>query len=106
MRKQTIRSWNREATAETVFAMATRHPQRYRKMLRRLRQAREEAGMSQVDVAAVLKTSQVFVSRVEIGERRIDPVELLEFAELYGKPLAFFLDIASSREDGTSGRRR
>jgi transcriptional regulator with XRE-family HTH domain len=61
-------------------------------MLRRLRQAREEAGMSQVDVAAALKTSQVFVSRVETGERRIDPVELQELAALYEKPITFFLE--------------
>ena len=72
--------------------MATRHPQRYRRMLRRLREARTEAGLSQVQVAARLKVSQIFVSRVETGERRIDPVELLEFATLYGKPVMFFLE--------------
>lgn len=72
--------------------MATRHPQRYRRMLRRLREARTEAGMSQVDVAARLKVSQIFVSRVETGERRIDPLELLELATLYGKPVMFFLE--------------
>lgn len=48
--------------------------------------------MSQVDVAAALKTSQVFVSRVETGERRIDPVELQELAALYEKPITFFLE--------------
>ena len=72
--------------------MATRHPQRYRRMLRRLREARNEAGMSQVQVAARLKVSQIFVSRVETGERRIDPVELQELAALYEKPITFFLE--------------
>jgi transcriptional regulator with XRE-family HTH domain len=61
-------------------------------MLKRLRQAREEVGLSQVDVAAALKTSQVFVPRVETGERRIDPVELQELAALYEKPIVYFLE--------------
>jgi hypothetical protein len=29
---------------------------------------------------------------VERGERRIDPVELKELADLYGKPLDFFVE--------------
>jgi hypothetical protein len=31
------------------------------------------------------------VSKVERGERRLDPVELAQFAALYGKPIAWFL---------------
>jgi transcriptional regulator with XRE-family HTH domain len=72
--------------------MATRHPQRYRRLLLRLRQARKAAGMSQVEVAAALKVEQKFVSRVETGERRLDPLELKELADLYGKSLDFFLE--------------
>jgi transcriptional regulator with XRE-family HTH domain len=72
--------------------MATRHPERYARLLARLREARKEAGMSQVAVAAALRVEQKYVSRVETGERRIDPVELQEFAELYGKPILFFLE--------------
>jgi hypothetical protein len=34
---------------------------------------------------------QSFVSKVETGERRIDPTELEKFAKLYGKPITFFL---------------
>jgi transcriptional regulator with XRE-family HTH domain len=71
--------------------MATRHPERYRKLLDRLREARREAGMSQVQVAEALGVPQKFVSKIETGERRIDPLELQELAELYGKPLQFFL---------------
>lgn len=73
--------------------MASRHPKRYQKLLLRLRQARTAAGLSQVRVAAALKVDQKYVSRVETGERRIDPLELLELAELYKKPLTFFLDL-------------
>jgi len=72
--------------------MATRHPERYRQLIERLRQARAEAGLTQEAVAATLGVRQKYLSRIETGERRIDPVELKELAELYGKPLQFFLE--------------
>lgn len=71
--------------------MATRHPEAYRRLLERLREARVAAGFSQEAVAAALGARQKYVSTVETGERRLDPLELAEFARLYGKPLEFFL---------------
>jgi transcriptional regulator with XRE-family HTH domain len=72
--------------------MATRHPERYRQLLARLKEARKAAGMSQEKVAAALGVRQKYISKIETGERRIDPIELQELAELYGKPLQFFLE--------------
>lgn len=72
--------------------MATRHPERYRLLLLRLREARLAAGLSQEKVAAALGVRQKYVSKVETGERRIDPIELQELADLYGKPLQFFYE--------------
>lgn len=63
----------------------------YQAMLVRLRRARKQAGMTQVDAAKVLKRPQSFISNCESGERRVDVIELLEFARLYGKPLAYFV---------------
>lgn len=60
-------------------------------MLEKLRSARLEAGLTQVQVAERLGAPQTFVSKVETGERRIDPFELLELAALYGKPLSHFV---------------
>jgi transcriptional regulator with XRE-family HTH domain len=60
-------------------------------MLARLRQARREAGMTQAEVGQRLGLRQAFISKLESGERRIDPVELARFAAIYGKPLAWFL---------------
>ena len=65
--------------------------QRYAQFLGRLRQARVEAGLTQVDVAKKLKRPQSFVSKIESGERRVDVVELSELARVYRKPLDFFL---------------
>jgi transcriptional regulator with XRE-family HTH domain len=64
----------------------------YRFMLARLRQARREAGLTQAEVGRRLGLRQNVVSRMESGERRLDPVELARFAAIYGKPLDWFLD--------------
>jgi transcriptional regulator with XRE-family HTH domain len=63
----------------------------YQRMLERLRQARRDAGLTQAQVAERLGLRQTFVSKVELGERRIDPVELRRFAELYGRDMDYFL---------------
>ncbi len=60
-------------------------------MLKRLREARLAAGMTQVQVAKALRRPQSFVTKCELGERRIDPIELQTFAALYRKRLSFFL---------------
>lgn len=62
-------------------------------MLERLRLARRASGLTQVEAAERLGVPQTFISRVELGERRLDPFELQELGELYGKPMEFFLDV-------------
>ena len=69
---------------------ATHRPE-YLEMLKRLRQARKDAGLRQVDVAAALGRYQSYVNKIETGERRIDPIELQEFALLYRKRVSWFL---------------
>ncbi len=46
---------------------------------------------TQVDVAKALARPQSFVTKCELGERRIDPIELQTFAALYRKRLSYFL---------------
>jgi len=62
----------------------------YRDVIRLVREARVESGMTQVEVANALHRPLSFVSKCELGERRIDPVDLVKFAELYGKPYEYF----------------
>ena len=57
----------------------------------KLKQARAEAGLTQVEVAHRLKRPQSFVSKIESGERRVDVVELSGLATIYQKPLDFFV---------------
>jgi transcriptional regulator with XRE-family HTH domain len=56
----------------------------------RLITARELAGLTQHEAARLLGRSQSFVAKSETGERRVDVVELIEFARVYRKPLTFF----------------
>jgi transcriptional regulator with XRE-family HTH domain len=46
--------------------------------------ARQKAGLSQAEVAAKLGRYQSFVATVEGGQRRVDVVEFLAFAEAIG----------------------
>lgn len=41
-------------------------------------------------VAEALKRTQTWVSNSELGERRVDFVEMEDFAALYDKPLEWF----------------
>jgi transcriptional regulator with XRE-family HTH domain len=57
---------------------------RYRRMLAVLIDARRNAGLSQADVADRLGKPQQFVSRYELGERRLDVFEFVDVAEALG----------------------
>ncbi|MFA6426770.1 MAG: helix-turn-helix transcriptional regulator [Phycisphaerae bacterium] len=71
--------------------MASKYRVKYQKLIQRLRQARLEAGLTQVEAGKRLKKPQAYISKVERGERRVDAVELDELARLYGKPLDYFI---------------
>jgi transcriptional regulator with XRE-family HTH domain len=61
-------------------------------------QARRKAGLTQVQLANLLSRPQSFVSKVERGERRLDVIEFLEFAETMGfEPCAFLKALRKPR---------
>jgi DNA-binding XRE family transcriptional regulator len=62
----------------------------YTSFRKRLKQARQQAGLTQAAVAKAIGQPQSFVSKCESGERRVDYVELKELARLYQVPLSFF----------------
>ena len=76
---------------EVARGLRSVHSRRYRAVLERLKEARLGAGLTQAQVADALGRPQSFVSKCESGERRLDVVELEGFAELYDKPLDYFL---------------
>ena len=51
----------------------------YKVLLRLLRETRERAGVTQVELARRLGQTQSFVSKIELGDRRLDLVQLRTF---------------------------
>ena len=69
------------------MGMASIYDPRYAELRRRLREARLAAGMTQVEAAQALGTNQQYINRCEAGDRRIDFLEVCDFAALYAVPL-------------------
>ena len=55
------------------------HTEEHRVLCSLLRQYRIDAGLSQVQLAEALDEPQSLVSRVEVGERRLDILELRQW---------------------------
>lgn len=67
------------------------HSKEYKEFTERLRTARVESGLTQVQVAKKLKRPQSYVSNIESGQQRVDVVELKKFAKLYDKDINYFI---------------
>jgi transcriptional regulator with XRE-family HTH domain len=59
----------------------------------RLIKARKDAGMTQGEVNERMGKPHSFISKCELGERRVDFVELQTLAKIYGKSISFFLTV-------------
>jgi transcriptional regulator with XRE-family HTH domain len=68
----------------------TAYQREYAAFLIKLRQARKEAGLTQQDVTKRIGRARTFISKVELGERRIDVIETKHLMRLYGKDLTYF----------------
>lgn len=79
------------------FTGRVTHYFKYEQFLRKLKAARQEADLTQAQVAQALGKAQSFISKLETGERRLDFIELQELCRIYGKPLSYF-------EEGTKDR--
>ena len=64
----------------------------------RLRQAREQAGLSQGQTAKLLCKHRPTITEVEAGRRRVSAEELVVFAELYRVSPAWLM---GDREEGS-----
>ena len=73
----------------------------YQLLLEVLRKHRDDAELTQVELAERLGTTQGFISKCERGSRRIDVVELVEIAEaLNVPPLQLIGDFLKQRKPG------
>jgi transcriptional regulator with XRE-family HTH domain len=63
----------------------------YRILCKLLRETRQAAKLTQIDLAKRLKETQSFVSKVERGDLRIDVVQLKQFCKAFNMPFVAFV---------------
>ena len=63
----------------------------HKDLVGRLIKARKQAKLKQKDVAKKLGRTQSYLSKIEAGQRRVDLIQLKEFAAIYKKKLNFFI---------------
>lgn len=79
---------------------------RYGRFRALLRKIREESGLSQVALADKLGKPQTFISKSEIGERRIDFLETLDFCEACHVSPGEFIDRLQKNKPAETERSR
>ena len=67
------------------------HLPEYQLLVQLLRETREKAGLTQVELSERLGRPQSFVAKIEAGERRLDVVELREVCAALGTSLEKFV---------------
>lgn len=75
-------------------------PKERQLFLRLLREAREEADLRQADIARTLGVSQGFVSKYELGERRLDFLDLARVCDVLGISLSEFVKRFEDKRKG------
>jgi transcriptional regulator with XRE-family HTH domain len=86
---------------------STHHPH-YQAFLALLKAERKASGVTQVQLAEALGNRQVFVSKIENGDRRLDVVELLEYFDGINSDAVGFvakLKSALKRHSKSQGRK-
>ena len=58
---------------------------------KKLKQVRIEQKLNQSEVAEKLGRTQSYVSKIESGQRKLDVIDLQHFAEIYQKPINYFM---------------
>lgn len=64
--------------------MTSTHTDLYRRLVAALIKARKDAGLTQTEVARRIGQRQTFVSKYELGERRLDVAEYIEISRAIG----------------------
>jgi transcriptional regulator with XRE-family HTH domain len=70
----------------------TIHRPEYKVLIEKLIKARKEADLTQEEAADKLGWRQDYISKLENRQRRLDVIELADFAKAYGKPLEWFTE--------------
>jgi len=63
----------------------------YSNFVKKLKEARLNTGLRQIDVSKKLKRHQSYISKIESGEQRVDVTELNKLAKIYKKDINYFI---------------
>lgn len=86
---------------------ASRHSPEHAELALLLKDMRLEAGLSQAEVGEQLgHRPQSYVSAVEVGQRGIDLIQVMELTALYGVPLVEFARRFQERLSNRETQRR
>lgn len=64
----------------------------HKKLISRLVKARKMTGLNQTEAAKKLGRTQTYLSKIEVGQRKIDVLELKKLAKIYNRPVNYFLE--------------
>lgn len=71
--------------------MRSIHDPRYQDLIKKLIDLRESKNVTQVELARLLSKPQSYVSKVEILERRLDVIELIDWLNVLETDISDFL---------------
>ena len=78
----------------------------FKEIGRKIQQAREEKGLTQVELSLALGITQAALSNYELGKRRLYHHQIESIAKILGKDLEYFIGSGSTprkdRPDGAS----
>ncbi|MCK9186256.1 helix-turn-helix transcriptional regulator [Candidatus Gracilibacteria bacterium] len=63
--------------------MSSIHSKEYADLISRLIKARQDSGLTQAQVAKILKKPQSYLSKIETCQRRVDALEIKTLAKIY-----------------------
>jgi len=81
------------------MALTNIYAQEHHQLIARLRLAREEAGLTQIEVAKKLGVGQSAISEIELGQRRINFTLLTNLSRIYKTPFVVFISSRVSITD-------
>ena len=64
----------------------------HKKLITKLIEARVAANLRQADAAKLINKTQSYISKIEIGQKRIDLTEIKQLAKIYNKDIHSLID--------------
>lgn len=89
-----------------IMATKTIYSTAYRRLVNRLRETREAAGISQSDLAATLGWPQQRLSAMETGARRLDVMEFLHLTGALGLSPEAAIQLAITKASASTKSRQ